>query len=110
MTSKASNSFRQRCVHSLSAADVRCASLGGASKINSAVNINIESSRLPTTRDLAAPSSFLNRVYDFMTLSPAFVIGPPTSYRASIVHLLPDRDQPMDHFMQLSKASGANEF
>ena len=27
--------------------------------------------------DLAGPRSFLNRAYDFMTISPTFVMGPP---------------------------------
>jgi hypothetical protein len=46
-------------------------------------SIKIEGSKRPRTRVLAAPTSFLNRVYDLISLSPAFVVVRLTSCRSS---------------------------
>src|SRR6516164_703004 len=63
-----------KSVASLSAGGVRCASPGGESATSSAASIKIEGSKRPRTRDLAAPNRFLDRVYELISLSPAFVV------------------------------------
>src|SRR6516164_9024041 len=64
-----------KSVASLSAGGVLCASTGWESATRSAASsIKIEGRRLPGMRHLAAPNSFLNRVYDLISLSPPFAV------------------------------------
>src|SRR5215472_3693021 len=63
-----------KSVVSLCAGGLRCASHVGKSATSSADSVKIAGCKRPTTRDLAAPNRFLNRVYDLISLSLAFVV------------------------------------
>src|SRR5262249_13725726 len=63
-----------KSVVSLCAGGLRCASHVGKSATSSADSVKIAGCKRPTTRDLAAPNRFLNRVYDLISLSPAFLV------------------------------------